>query len=156
MIELGLNIVLIALSALTLLTLILLFLMIRSLMREFYSFMSPPPEGEEPSGIMSLVSEVGRASGRAIAMEVKTTAMGKASGEARLEKAIEGDIAQDTLNSKNPLIGGLLDMYPSLKKRALKNPGVVEFLLQRLGSAKAFNPPDNGESGFAERLLKYK
>tara|TARA_Y100000310_G_scaffold155137_1_gene154612 strand:- start:372 stop:839 length:468 start_codon:yes stop_codon:yes gene_type:complete len=151
------NILSIVFLALILATLGLFFVMVRSLMRELYTFIAPPVDGEEASPIMSLVNEVGKASGKAIALEIKTTAMGKASGQARLEQAIQGDIAQDSLTANNPLVGGLLEMYPTLKKRALKNPGVTEFLLNRLTAQPGVNIPGNGgQSNYGERLSKYK
>ena len=156
MIEPVLMIVLTAILAVNVVLIALIFIMTRAFLRDFYSFMTPPGE-EEKAPVENLIKSVGDSIGSSVVFHSKQAAFGKASGEARLKKAIEGDILQDTVAAGNPLLGMAMDNFPSLKKRALKNPGVIDWLLSNLGSAKAFNRPDNGGgvSDFAERLKKY-
>lgn len=159
MAELAMNIASTALLLLLCGILALILIKIRNIIDAFYTFLASPAENE-PSELAKLIQTMGHAAGHAAAIEAKTTAMGRASGEARLEQAIKSDIAQDTLQAENPLLAGLFDMYPSLKKRALKNPGVTDFLLSKLagtvgtpGNGKQLSSP-RGED-YATRLNRY-
>lgn len=93
----------------------------------FSDFMESPGPGI-PSPLGVLVDSASRTAGRAIAMEVKTTLMGKSSAASRQESGIMEDIATDQLNQQMPLLGGLLEVMPSLKKRLIKNPGLLQSL----------------------------
>lgn len=79
-----------------------------------------------PLGV--IIDSASHSAGRAIAMEVKTTLMGKASAASRQESGIMGDIATDQITQQMPLLGGLLEVMPSLKKRLIKNPGLLQSL----------------------------
>ena len=87
---------------------------------------SPGPGLLSPLGVF--IESASRTAGRAIAMEVKTTLMGKASVASRQESGIMEDIATDQINQQMPLLGGLLEVMPSLKKRMIKNPGLLQAL----------------------------
>tara|TARA_Y100000310_G_C20674713_1_gene812319 strand:- start:1110 stop:1607 length:498 start_codon:yes stop_codon:yes gene_type:complete len=165
MIELILSSLFILIGLFSLVMIARFYLLVRAFLYELSAFVQEP-DGDQPSGLAVLVNEIGKSAGRSIAMEVKTTAMGKASGEARLGKAIQGDIAQDQLNAENPLVGSMLDMFPSLKKRAMKNPGVIQYLVQHLmqagagkgagGPANLSHLPGNGKGDYGSRLNRYK
>tara|TARA_Y100000310_G_scaffold303899_1_gene342603 strand:+ start:200 stop:595 length:396 start_codon:yes stop_codon:yes gene_type:complete len=124
---------------------------------DFYSLLLPLGENQ-PSPLATWVEASAHSQGRAIATEIKTTLMGQASGRARLQTAIEGDMAQDALTVNNPLVAGLLESFPTVKKRALKNPGVIDFLINKLASGSGGSqPPNNGPTdNFAQRLNKYR
>ena len=155
MIEQTINILWLVFSVVSCLFLYLLYLCVRNFMRSIADFMAPPGEGE-PAPVENLIEHASRVVGKSCAMEIKTTLLGKASGEARLEKAIESDLAQDAIQGSNPLVGSLLELSPSLKKRVLKNPGVIEFLLSHLGSAKSLNRPDNGQGALTKQRFHYE
>jgi len=117
------------------------------------------PDGEKPSPMAELVERVSHTAGHAIALEVKTTIMGKASGESRLESAIASDIAQDQISQGNPLIAGLLNSFPSVKKRFLKNPELIQAVLSKLQPHLPgidTPPKNNNHDEFASRLKGYQ
>lgn len=159
MVELILNWLPIPLLIANFLVLVLILARVRSFIYEIYGLLSPIDE-KTPSPFATFVDNAGHAAGHAMAMELKTTLMGKVSGDARLEQAINSDVAQDALSGANPLLGTLLDQFPSLKKRAFKNPGVVDYLLSKLAqSPGGSNPPAMGDhrgAEFARRLSEYK
>ena len=132
---------------------------IRQLQHNIRMFFTPPG-GDEPSEFAEVVNTVGKALGRSAAMEAKTTMMGKASGEARLETAIQGDMLNDTINHKSPVLGALLESFPTLKKRASKNPAVIEYLLNHLPSiipGHGTSTPGNGSADtYSSRLSRFK
>jgi len=97
------------------------------------------PDEKTPSPLAQFVENASHVAGRAVAMEVKTTLMGKASVAARQEQAIIGDVVSDTVQTQNPLIAGVLDSFPSLKKRLLKNPQLAMLageMLQKVNTSK--------------------
>lgn len=107
-------------------------LVVRKKWRDIQTFITPEGENQEsPLGVA--LDLVARRFGLAVAMEVKTTFMGKESGLKRGEAAVAGDIAMDLMASSQPLIAGLLEGFPTLKKRLLKNPGLVGAALSLLG-----------------------
>ena len=108
---------------------------------ELVSFISPVAENEE-SPLAMVLDDVSRKMGHAIAMEVKTTFMGKESGFKRGEQALAGDLAMDLAADQQPLLMGLLDGFPTLKKRLLKNPSLVGAALSVLGG----NKPPSGSA----------
>lgn len=126
----------------------------------FYSFITSTDENT-PSPFAQVFDTLSHTAGHAIAMEVKTTIMGKMSGDARLEKAIASDIAKDQLEANHPLASGLLEQFPSLKKRAIKNPAVLEFLanmidrLPKNSQGQSNWSAGNGHSNYKERLGRY-
>ena len=156
MLELVMILILVVFSALNLVLLGYLVRFFVGAANQVQNFILPVDENT-PSPLTQIVDRAGHEAGHAAAIEAKTTLMGKASGEARLEQAIAADVTQDSLAGNNPMIGELLNMFPTLKKRAIKNPGVLDYLLNRLGSAGVRTPGvDHGSSNFAEQLARYK
>lgn len=123
------------LGLLNLLVCVLVLAQIRSIYSGFWaalhSWVSAPNE-TTPSAFAGLVETIGHSLGHSAAVELKTTIMGKMSGQSRLETAIQGDMLQDQVGAVNPLMAAALEMFPSLKRRALKNPGIVDLILSRL------------------------
>jgi len=113
-------------------TIVLLALAVRKIWREIVSFITPRAENEE-SPLAVVLDAVSHRAGQAVAMEVKTTFMGKESGLKRGEQAVAGDLAMDLAADQQPLIAGLLDGFPTLKKRLLKNPALISAALSLLG-----------------------
>lgn len=124
---------------LVLVSMVALFLLaVRKTWRQVVAFITPRAENEEsPLGIT--LDAVAHRMGQAVAMEVKTTFMGKESGLKRGEAAVAGDVAMDVMAGEQPLIAGLLEGFPTLKKRLLKNPSLIGAALNLLGG--------NGKSG---------
>jgi len=58
---------------------------------------------------------------------------GQASGIARLDKGLAEAMAQDAITGENPLLGMLLEKFPSVKKYIAKNPAAIGQLTQIAG-----------------------
>ena len=125
----------------------LLALAVRKTWREIVSFITPRAENEE-SPLALVLDSLAHRTGQAVAMEVKTTFMGKESGLKRGERAVAGDLAMDLVGDRQPLIAGLLEGFPTLKKRLLKNPSLIGAALSLLGgNGKGGGPAPAGGGG---------
>lgn len=103
-------------------------------------------EEGKPSNFGILVDSIASSAGRALALEVKTTIMGKLSGISRGEKAVEGAIAQDSLPGG---IMSLIQSMPSLNKLVSKNPGLLTLAANALSGLVArthSGAPGNGSN----------
>lgn len=129
-------------------TTVVLALEIRRAWREVVLFVSPVAENEEsPLGVA--LDALAHRVGQAVAVEVKTTLMGKESGLKRAENAVAAGITQDILAEKQPVLAGILSGFPTLKKTLLKNPGLVGAALNLLSGngqagGKALGPNTGG------------
>jgi len=122
-------------------------LAVRKVWGEALAFVSPAGENQ-PSALALLISQVAHQSGQAMAMEVKTTLMGKESSLRRGERAVAGDVALDLLSQEKPLLAGVLEGFPTLKKRLLKNPALLDAALGLLGGMnKGSGSPPGGDGG---------
>jgi len=131
---------------LTILTSIMVFVALAfyKIRRQLTSFITPMAENEE-SPLALVLDALAHRAGQAVAMEVKTTFMGKESGLKRGERAVAGDVAMDLVGQEQPLIAGLLEGFPTLKRRLLKNPGLIGAALSLLGG--------NGKGGGAAPVV---
>ena len=115
----------------------LLLLFFRGIMQGFKDFITPPDD-KTASGLGNFVSAISDTISRSLVAQAKATFMGKQSGESRAEAAVEGDIAEG-MASQNPLLGAALSSFPALKKTLRRNPMLVDFALQKLGSMMVGN-----------------
>lgn len=90
---------------------------------------------------------IGKLIGESLSMSVRNAFAGAASGPARLEKGLEGALTQDLLDQNNPLLAGILNAFPSVKKYILKNPAMVPQLLQLLGQLNAGRAEEQSQWG---------
>lgn len=107
-----------------------------------HDFVDPPAVGGL-SPLATILESLARSAGHSIALEVKTTLMGKISGASRLEAGVMSDIASDVMTDQSPLLSGLLDSMPSLKKRLIKNPqlvGSIMGMMQKVTGGQAVGP----------------
>lgn len=88
-------------------------------------------DSNTPSQFAQLIDTISRAAGHAIALEIKTTLMGKASAESRQLAAMQGDVVTDAA-ANTPGISALLAASPSLGKRLRRNPGLIDLAMQFL------------------------
>jgi len=127
-------------------TVLVFALAVRKTWREVVSFVTPLAENQEsPLGLV--MDDMAQKMGHATAMEVKTTFMGKESGLKRGEQAVAGDMAVDLVADQYPLLAGVLDGFPTLKKRLLKNPGLIGAALSVLGGKNNGGPAPVGGGG---------
>jgi hypothetical protein len=112
-------------------------LAIRQVAREFFE----PDKATGVSPFGKLVDSASASVGNAFAMQIKTSIMGKLSGSARQEKAVEQAILSDT----SPLLG-LVQSMPSLRKLIEKNPALAGLALNYLQKRMPVTP-GNGTPG---------
>ena len=113
-------------------------------------------------GYYATIKYASRQAGKAFRTERATNA-GVASGIVRNEKGLNSALMNDILNEQSPLIGMVLNYFPSAKEYLMKNPNAIPYLLKiaaplidkyisgnngRLIPGQPTNPP----SGFNMRL----
>jgi len=119
----------------------------RRLLREF----TVPAGPDEPTPLFSFIDAASQQFSRSLVALAKSQLMGSASAAVRAEKAIEGDLAEDTMNMTNPLIGQLIQQFPTLRKTLRRNPALVNMAVSKLmGMGKKNNGPSGAPSNQAE------
>ena len=118
-----------------------LFRKTRSIQRSIADFVTPPGENQ-PSKLDVFLAGYARQFGQIIAMEAKTTIMGKMSGDSRGAVAVQGAMLQDIAAKQSPILSALLDHSPRLAKTLAKNPALTNMALNIL--AGAAKPPEGG------------
>jgi hypothetical protein len=106
-------------------TVVLVYLKISKVFRQFVT----PPGENQPSPLALLIDGIASMFSRSIVAQAKASFMGVQSGLKRQESAIAGDIAEGVVASQSPLLGGLLDSFPALKKTLRRNPQLVDMVL---------------------------
>lgn len=106
---------------------------LRKKARQLERFISPKAEGET-SPIADVFDICAKRLIKLAMVEFKTSAMGNASVTSRQEQALTRAVNEDAINASQPLLGGLLDLSPALKKAVLKNPNLIEMALNYLSS----------------------
>jgi hypothetical protein len=100
--------------------------------QQFREFVSPGKD--QPSPLSQFIALESKMIAQDFTNQIKTSMLGKASGQARQENAIAGDIVSDVLNETNPMLGMILDQFPTLKKRIAKNPQMAFGAMNLLSS----------------------
>lgn len=137
----------------------IVYLYFRSKIKRYITELVTSPAVGVASPLALMIEAASKTAGRTIAMEVKTTLMGKASVTSRQEAGIVADIAGDQLQAQMPLMSGLLDTMPSLKKRLLKNPGLLASIagaLQSVGTGSGGNHQGSDQFTNMGKYNKYK
>lgn len=106
--------------------------------KRFYAFIDAPDE-KTPSQFAQVMDISGRIVGRSIAMEIKTTLMGKASGDARADNAMMADMAEDLIAAKSPAAAAIMTLFPTLTRRLRKSPALATALLSQMANYKGGN-----------------
>jgi len=101
------------------------------------------PGKDQPSPLAFVAQTLATTIGHAVAVEAKTTLMGKSSVIARQEQGVMGDLASDGLASASPVMSALLSSFPSLQKRLLKNPGLLSLVIGKLGQPGGNHPAES-------------
>ena len=129
-------------------------LVYRKITRVITQFVTPTSENQ-PSPFALLIDSVSSMFGRSIVAQAKSTLMGVQSGAKRAETAIAGDIAEGVIESQSPMLGGLLNSFPALKKTLRRNPQLVDMAMQFMSakgqsnqshSVSSVSPGGNGHS----------
>jgi len=107
------------------------------------AYVSPVSESV-PSPLATTVETGADMLARAIMARAKMTFAGLSSGVVRGEAAVNADISEDVARM-NPVVDGLLDSFPALKKTLRKNPALFDFAISKL--AERFGAPGGGLLG---------
>lgn len=150
MISFLLAIVVVALAA-NLIVFLLCWRRIRGVYLDLSAFFVATRDGE-PSGFAATVAAVSRTMAIAITDQLKTSLMGAESAKSRQISLLESDSVKDQLESRSPLIAGLMGLSPRLANRLAKNPGLLESLAGIIGHAGGGNHQSTGSSGSAPKF----
>ena len=129
--------------------------------RTFRAFIEPQHDSEgkpAPSAFAILTGNIADMLARSLVAQAKATFMGVQSGEKRLENAVEGELALG-LAEQNPLVAGVLNSFPAIRKLAKKNPGLVDMVVQRFinkqfGSPGAISAPSGNNHAQTQTSFK--
>jgi hypothetical protein len=111
------------------------------------------PTGEsEPSPLAKTIDAASIIVARSLVAQLKTTFMGKQSGEVRGEHAVQGDMALDVAN-QSPL-GSILTAFPSLGKSMRRNPQLLDLAMGV--ASKYMGKVSTGGNGSSSSQPKFK
>ena len=102
------------------------------------------PGQDLPSPLAQTINLMAARAGQSIAMEVKTTLMGKSSGVARQEQALQGALFEDIANQQMPIAGALMQSFPKLGKLVSKNPQLLDIAMGLMASREGRSGNGNG------------
>jgi hypothetical protein len=96
-----------------------------------------------------------------ITQNIKSSFMGMQSVDSKNEKRLQADLFQDIASAQSPILGAIMQSFPSVGKRLAKNPELlpmVQNLMAKIGGSAASKPGNNGhdESDYSSRLNKYR
>jgi len=142
------NILLVAIlltNTAVLVAILVAFIKIREVYLDFVEFITTPDK-DTPSPFAQMASAMAADMARALVAQVKTTFMGKQSGEARAQAAVEGELAEAALSAANPLIGGLVSSFPVARKMLRKHPELIDWAIQKFGNQSTSIPANPGST----------
>jgi len=100
--------------------------------KRFFNYMRENLDPEKSSQIYGVTNVFAQQLGHAVLASVKGTGMGKASGTARLEKAVDAAIVKDSIGLQSPELAAILQLFPGVNKIIDKNPLAAGFAAQKL------------------------
>ncbi|GAI50312.1 unnamed protein product, partial [marine sediment metagenome] len=104
------------------------------------------------------ISGIAQVIGHEVASQIQNTFKGESLVEGRQEKRILNDIAKDQLEQSNPMVAMILQQFPTLQKRLLKNPALLPMATEVLSKVgKGGDHHESSEStDYGKALSKYK
>lgn len=121
------------------------FLKIRRIERRLADFfISQDPE--RASEFALVVDSISERMASKIVASAKGTLLGMQGGDAKSIQALEGDIVNDLTAQKSPAIAAVLEQFPSVKRRLMKNPQLLDLAMPYIMkmTAGAAGGPSNG------------
>ena len=113
------------------------------------------PDGQTPSQFASLVECVADTFGHKIMTHAKATFMGTQSVDSKNIARLEGDVVQDMIAQKSPLLSVILSQFPSVARRVAKNPNLLPLIQSMLPGLGTGAPKEDHGSDFEQRLHSY-
>jgi hypothetical protein len=130
-------IIILLVSAATLAVNAAIFFMFRrklsALQRNYHEFVTPEHAGEK-SGLDEFVDRLSYNIGHSAFTQVRSMMASSESASVRGQKAVDSAISEDLLSSVNPLLAGLLDTMPALRKVVRRNPALADYALEKITS----------------------
>ncbi len=152
--------ILVIISAISLGLVVLSLYKVRKVYRDIVKFITPQAENQ-PSPIAQIAFSLMHEMGASAAMEIKTTLLGKSSGESRAEQAVMTEMVQGAVSSQSPMLGAALESFPKLRKMVGKHPELlfaVQSALSKLGGGGgngSANPAVGQASGTVDSPYKF-
>jgi len=97
---------------------------------------------KEKQDIIDNLPTVANVIGDSLFGKFKGMIAGQASGIARLDKGLAQAFTQDAIQGENPLLGMLIEQFPTVKNYISKNPAAIG---QLMGMAQQFGMLPNGQ-----------
>ncbi len=126
----------------------------RAFYNECICFVTPPSENTQ-SMLANVVQAIVDSLAKQIAIQLKTTIMGIISGYSRSAQSSQTEAVEDAVAARMPAIAGIMDLFPGLKKKLVKNPLLLNFAIEKLSKKAPEKADGNGSSSFADGLRKY-
>jgi len=104
----------------------------RRLLLSFKAYFESP-DADTPSEFNNLLNAFGDILGAAILKHAKMSALGQASVNSRIEKKVESTMVKDMIGQANPMLAGIIKMFPGVEKLIDKNPGWAPIVAQKAG-----------------------
>jgi hypothetical protein len=141
------------------LNLVLLLVLLRRIRQEKAAFMAGlslyfEKQGEKPSEFSNIVSMMADEFGVKVAASLKSTFMGVQSGDAKATQQVEAAMVEDGIAGQNPILGMILQSYPALAKKIMKNPALASKAMELLGSPSLSKIGNHtGEPGGSQQIV---
>lgn len=98
---------------------------------EVLAFCTSPGQ-DEPSQLAQALQAFADMIGRSIAAQLKMTLMNQASQDVRSERALRADIGEAAIQEYNPMISGLMNSVPGIRRSLRKNPGLMDLIISQV------------------------
>lgn len=118
--------------------------------RRFIQDFTESPEAGKPSPLAATVDAISQTFSQRLILQAKTSLMGMASVDSKNEKALQGELALGLAAKDSPLLSVLARSMPTLGRRLVKNPELIELaagILSKVGP---------GNNGRAETTTPFK
>jgi len=129
---------------------------INILKRNYHEFTTPESAGEK-SGLDIFVDKLSYAIGHSAFTQVRSMMASSESASVRGQKAVDSAVSEDLLSAANPLLAGLLDTMPALRKVVRRNPALADYALDRImrasQAAQTTQPVSHGDNGNYQTTL---
>ena len=122
------------------------FMYVRHEKRRFFTYLRNNLDPEKESQIYGVTNVFAQQLGQAVMASIKGTMQGKASGAARLDKAVDAAIVKDSISLQSPELAAILSLFPGVDRLINKNPLAAGIAAQKLVGMLGKRPGDNHQS----------
>jgi len=101
--------------------------------RNYSEFVTPETEGEK-SGLDNFIETLSYNIGHSAFTQVRSMLASSESADVRAKKAVDSAVSEDLLAAANPVLAGLLDSMPQLRKIIRRNPALADYAIDKIMS----------------------